>query len=624
MVALLVLVLWGGAERGAARAATEPGDFERALALIQDARSGFRATTDRDVAAARREVRTKLAILETLLDSAGSHGAAWNDYLLLERLKKELDGKTEARPDELKEVLDRFKQDYSGLERAEIMQLGLTLERYCHRAMAADDASLREEFVRRLDQLEGLVRELSQGRDSGILQEIAEHLAWFERYEQVPEVVRTVRDLAPAVNLRLNVSRNLLKNASRSRIDRVDPLVDCVLGTTVHGTSHLRGRLEVVPVEGDHELTFQARIRGQADTAGRGHNGPVRMRVAGTASVEAAAKITFDADGFRGGTSHVDVYASTRPISMWTTYRSRIIDRLVSGFARQRAARQEQLSNYIASRHAETRVRRQLEEEVRTRLDVLQSLYRDQFRGPLLRRRMFPRIFRATSEKDSARIDMLLAARTQSGALTPPPDPPPQVALSLQFHETVVNNLADRFLAGRAIGTRELRTFVWELFGHEPKQVEGGEESEFEIVLADQRPLTFRADDSVITLNIRAQRFISRRAKYPPMNMEVRYRLPGDEAGSVLTRLSELEVLPPGFHEQGRRRMSAREIAARRFVSRLLERELASKYQLDTLSFSDSAKVLNSLAVAHMTADNGWICVAAESSGPELDHAKGL
>ncbi|MFW6170162.1 MAG: hypothetical protein ACODAD_06705 [Planctomycetota bacterium] len=586
--------------------------IDRALTRIRDSRDEFRVTTKVEVAAARSETRRKMVALNQVFNSAGAHGRAWQEYLLLDQLAAQLERGENGDPEALLRILERFRGDHAGLERPESMQLRTALERYYHRTVACDNETSREEFLRRLGQLEKLVGMLSDGFNSKTLQKIGLHLRWLRQREQAPAVVEAVRDLAPGANVRLTVSREFLDRVIPDRVDRVDPMKDCVLGTTIRGTSHLVGNMTVVPLPCQHEVQLGVRLRGEADTSGRGYHGPVRMRVVGTAVVEATGDILFGSEGFRRGATRAHVSATGRPTSMWTTYRSRIADGLAMHIARRRAARTQQTANYIASRNAEQRLKRQVDEEVQTHLDVLQDIYLDHFRKPLLRRRMFPRVFRATSHEQGARLDMLLATDTQTGAPRPGPLPESQTAFSVHIHATAINNLADTLLAGRTIGQSELREFVHYLFTGESQAPSVEQEDQFQIVLADERPLTFHADDSRITLKVRTQRFVTDRAKYPPMNLTIRYTPRWAEEAGLPTWLTELEVLPPGFHKQGDRRMSVREIAARRFISRVLERELTSSNRLGTIAFPDLSTALDDLVVTQLIVDDGWITIGAD------------
>ncbi|MGM0491256.1 MAG: hypothetical protein ACQESR_31395 [Planctomycetota bacterium] len=627
-----------------ARATARADRLDRVVMLIRDSRDAFRVTTKVDVAAARSETRRKMMVLNKVFNSGGANGRAWREYLLLDQLAAQLEREANADPEKLLGILERFRGDYPGLERSETMQLRAALQRYYHRAVACGDETLREKFLRRLDQLEELVGMLPDGvipvaddflrresdqREDGLrraafhpeksnrlkyngesLQKINAHLAWLRQQEQVPAVVKAVRHLAPAVNVRLTVSEELLDSVIPDRVDRLEPLKDCILGTTVRGTSHLVGDMTVVPVPCQRSVQLGVRLQGEADTTGWGYHGPVQMRVVGTAAVEATGDVLFGPEGFRRGDIRAYVSATGRPTAMWTTYRSRIANGLVTHIARRRAARTRRTANYIASRNAEQRLKQQVDEELQTHLDVLQDIYLERFRKPLLRRQTFPRVFRATSQAQRVQLDMLLGTDTQTGAPDPPPVPESEAALSVQIHATAINNLADSVLAGRTIGQSELREFVRYLFTGESEAPAIEQEDQFQIVLADERPVTFDADDSRIMVKIRTKRFVTSRTKYPPMNLTIRYRPRwAEEAG--LPWLSELEVLPPGFHKQGRRRMSAREIAARRFISRVLERELESDNRPGTITFPDLTTTLDDLVVTQLSADDGWLTIGA-------------
>ena len=444
--------------------------FDQALKLIDDARGTFRVTTQDDVAVAKAEAVEKMKALSDVLDAAGTHGEDWKKYLLWDRLAEQLTGEAAADVAELEHLLDRFTRDYAGLELPAIMQLRAALERYYYRTLAVDNGQLPDEFVRRLDQLAELVGSLRANPDGETLQKISLHLAWLDRQQQTPAIVAAVRDLAPAANFYLTVSQDFIGKMTREPVDRVDALTDVVLGTTVHGTSHLVGTMAAFPVASDREVRLEARLQGDADTQGRGSNGPVRANVVGAAKVQATGDILFGPGGFRVGQTSAHVSATGRPTSMWTTCNSRIANRVVTCVAKKRAARTQELGDCIASRHAEQKLQQQVGEELRARLRELQRGYLDQFRNPLLRHDTFPRIFRATSQVERARVNMLLASRTQTGALHLPPDRSFQADLHAQVHETAINNLAASLFAGRTVSESALRGLLGQLVESESEE----------------------------------------------------------------------------------------------------------------------------------------------------------
>lgn len=596
----------------AATANAEGSDIARALALVDEAREAFRVTTADDVAAARVEVLEKMDVLNGILDAAEAHGRDWKQYLLWDRLAVQVNGEREADTDELQEILKRFDGNYPGLELPAITRLGDALKQYHRRTLALSDGDLEEEFNGRLEQLKALVQLFSTNHEGEILQRISGQLTWFQQQEQIPAVVRAVRDLADAINLRLIVSRDLCAEITREPIDRVDPVTDCVLGTTVYGRSYLAGDLMVLPAPSERMVRLKTRMLGDADTVGRGYHGPVRAHVVGTAPVHATADILFGAKGFQVGPVSANVRVMAWPSSIWTTYNSRVVDGLVSRIARRRAARTQGLADDIASRHAEQRLRRQFSEELETRVSALQRAYLNHVRKPLLRHRTFPRIFRASSHKEGAQVEMLLGTAAQTGAPHPPPSVRSQAALLVQIHETAMNNVAQNVLAGHTADRAELHQFFSQLLADGSRQTAADEGDGFQMVLAEERPLTLAVDDSVLIIKVRARRFITSRSRYPAMNMTMQYKLQLADGGLRATRVGELEVLPPSFEEEGRQRLSAREIAARRFMTGVLERELPETYRFSELSFPKREGRAAGLVLTEIVADDGWLSIAAE------------
>jgi len=495
------------------------------------------------------------------------------------------------------------------------MRLRDALSRYYHCLLTRDEAATREAFVKRLSQLEELVASLQGKQESETLQRISEQLSWLHDRQQVPEVVAVVRDLAPFPNVRLVVSDAMIADVTRESIDRVDPLNDQVLGTTVHGTSHLVGTMAAHPIADRRQARLEARLEGDADTSGRGYHGPVRAQVVGQASVRATGEIWFDRDGFQVGPARAHVSATGRPVCLWTTCKSRLANRMITNVARRRAARTQELADCIASRHAEQRLEQQIATQLQTRVEDLQTSFQKRFRDPLVRHETFPRRFTASSRAERAQVDMLLGTEPQTGAFRSIPSRQWEGVLSAQVHETAANNLAGNVLAGRTINEKDLRAYLARVFGDLPDAEPVDENELLDIQLDEARPLTFRVRDSLLTVTIRADRFIRRRTKYPAMHMIVRYAFEQDDQGVMLTQQGEPEVVPHDFEETGRRRLAAREVAARRFITAMLQRELAETYRLGAIPLPGQAARYGRLAVTRLVADNGWLQVDFERAG---------
>ncbi len=588
------------------------GDIDQASEVIRNARGAFRVTSTNDVALARADSVERMNALGAVLDAAGRNGQAWKEYFLWEQLSDQLTADGAPDVTELARLLERFTRDQAGLELPAIMHLRASLRRYYFRALAVDDPQVRAEFDQRLEHLGELVEALRKTRDSATLQEMSLLLSWFEQREQVPAVVAAVLELAPAANIRIRVSKQFIARMTHELIDRRDPMTDCILGTTLHGMSHLVGTMELVPVSGDGEVRMEARLRGDASTTARGYHGPVRANLVGVASVQAAGTIRFGEDGFHLGQTVAHVSAQGHPTSMWTTCNSRLANALIRSAAERRATRTQAQGDCIASRHAEQRMELQLADELGMRVGEMQRGFQTQFRNPLLRHETFPRQFKASSDSAGAQVEMLLASCVQTGAPHLPPVTSFQAALHAQIHETAMNNLSASLLAGRTVSEAELRAFLRRLFTGEAAQMPVAGSDSLQIVLARQRPLTVHVDDSVIAVKVRADRFIKNRSKFPAMNMTLRYRVEQSAAGVRVTRASAPEVVPRDFESKGRRRLGAREIAARRLITRMLDRDLAKTYQFASFTLPKPADQLGTLVVTALNADRGWLDIGLE------------
>jgi hypothetical protein len=178
-------------------------------------------------------------------------------------------------------------------------------------------------------------------------------------------------------------------------------------------------------------------------------------------------------------------------------------------------------------------------------------------------------------------------------------------------HESAVNNLADRMLAGRTVSELQIREFVSRMFGGSSDSAAADEATVLHIVFADERPVTVRVADSVLTVQLRASNYIVNRRKYAPMNVTLRYRLQAVSNELLATQDGEPDIQPPDVEQQGPRRLGSREIAARRLIATMLERELDTSYRLGSFQLPPPAQTYGPMVVTSLTAHQGWLTIAA-------------
>ena len=494
------------------------------------------------------------------------------------------------------------------------MRVRHALERYLNRVASLDQPGLETEYRDRLDILAQLMESCEGAATDRRYDEISLHLGWLEAHEQVPAIVAAVREAVARPNVRVAVAQEFISKVTSESIDRTDPMTDYILGTTVHGTSHTIAELAVVPAESREGVRLLTRLEGNARTWGRGYNGPVRANMAGTAELLATSEIVFGPEGFRLEGTDAVVSATGRPTSMWTVYRSRVLNGLVTRVGRKRAARTQEIGDCIASRHAEQRLERQVGDEVAARLAGMQRDYVTRFRNPLLRRDAFPPFFHTESDAETARAAVLIAAAHQLGAPSDPPTLDSPAAFALQLHESVVNNLAATLLAGKTVSEMEIRKFIDQLFGRTATESPVNERDVLYITLEDDRPISFRIDNQIVSVKVRAKQFIVNRRAYYPMNLLLRYHLEQTPRGIVASQASEPEITPPRFETEGPGRLATREVTSRRLILNMLDRELKKEYLVGEFVLPEPGDVFGPMTVTKLVAADGWLALSADAS----------
>jgi hypothetical protein len=138
--------------------------------------------------------------------------------------------------------------------------------------------------------------------------------------------------------------------------------------------------------------------------------------------------------------------------------------RMVSNIGWQRARQSKSRAEAIASDHAEDRIERRFNNEVRDKLGDARKRYEDEYRRPLARRGEVPDHIQFSSSQDALSLEVTQAGRSQLAASAEPPARPEGHDMTMRLHESAVNNYSGITLSGATVS-----------------QSEAGQESKFDV-----------------------------------------------------------------------------------------------------------------------------------------------
>ncbi|MDP6442413.1 MAG: hypothetical protein QGG36_13035 [Pirellulaceae bacterium] len=237
--------------------------------------------------------------------------------------------------------------------------------------------------------------------------------------------------------------------------------------------------------------------------------------------------------------------------------------------------------------------------EIHNRLDFAGAKVEKTVMEPLKRLRLNPLAtdMQTTAERLVARFR--LAGNDQLAAFTPRPRAPQDSLLSVQVHESALNNaVGGSKLAGKRTRLDELYQQMSELIGHQVPFPENAPDNVV-IQFADKEPVVVRCEDGLVHIRIAIAELHSGRKRWRDFGVHVTYRPDSTQLHANLVRDGIIELSGElGFRD--------------RFPLRAIFTKVFSKSQSFNLINAQIASDprLSDLQVTQFQIEDGWIGVA--------------
>jgi hypothetical protein len=601
----------------------------------------------------RADLRAKSRALETALGRNTPLAAGWKKYLRWEMLEPHL--ADDFVPDEqsladLDEVLRRFRNNEPGLELPVFTDVAKAIARY--RALAVWAVRARSDDTRPIYDrfLMTLQRYLERHIERPSIEtnrQLARGVGLIDSLGQSPEFVRAVRARYAQSNVFGAASADFIRRMPDRTVRGVEPVRDYILGTTIRGTANtLRNvRYELGPSDDSVELAVY--LDGEAQSRTRGYHQPVQINSTGRTEFHAVKRISLREDDFTSTSAAAWVDTRTRIRSIQKTG-GRLGHKLIERIAWQRALEQKRQAEIISAQHTEHRILREFDEIVARDLAAARGRYELQIRAPLIRRGVSPEYVRMKSGPGGVSIETVFARRNQLAAADAPPAMLPGHDLSLQIHESAVNNYLPLALAsariaqetadippslegnvplwlkGLAIGApklaaaasagveivQEAQERVEEALGAEP-DVTPPPFKPYSITLNAEAPASAQFDDNKIAVRIRAATLATEEREYRNWDFIVTYEITQERGRILLKRVDDIEVFPTGFDVAWPTPLTAEQSGLRNVLAKNMNARAQSGQSFPAEIPIEPVRLsrFGVLVLRELVADNGWLTI---------------
>jgi hypothetical protein len=335
--------------------------------------------------------------------------------------------------------------------------------------------------------------------------------------------------------------------------------------------------------------------------------GVVSLASRGTSSFVVRKPITVSAQGLLFGPATGTASNSSQLAGIQTSFDSVPVMR---SFVRQIARSQHDGSLPDVNREVINKIVaqacRETDEQAEPKFVEVAERVRTKAWAPLASLGLEPTPVSLESTSSVATMRLRLAAGGQIAAHTPRPRAPADTQMSMQLHESAVNNALERMdLAGERFSLESLSRHVCQRLGSEPRVPDDLPEG-VEVTFADTDPIRVTCHDGLIQVRVALEAIESGRRNWYDVVVQVAYRPAIAGPQVFLERDGPVRISGPGH--QGRM-----EIALRTIFSKIFPKERPIPVVPERIVHHPR---LDGMRAVQAVSQDGWFALALATREP--------
>ncbi len=532
----------------------------------------------------------------------------WGRYLLLEEIDQLADSdQFKQRQIVAQRLLSRLNwhgldaEHARWLSRTSVVELAESVRPWARSAV--DYAKLMQQLERR----ESDAIDLAAIDIAGVAQTL--------RFAENPQAVRVADALDTFyrnANVRMAISQTMLQRMLPTIDRQTLPVRTQIFGSKVRGRSEIESDLFLKLHPSADRWSMQLRTEGDVHTKSTGFNGPIAIRTAGDSSFAAATPIEVTPKGLRVGRSDVQVHGSTRLRGIRTDYDGwPLIGSLVQSFAASRYDSVSHQSNRIANRRIRSQVGGEIDSQLDNRVGQATEKLSQMVLGPLGKLQLDPKVTDMQTTDSRLLARYRLAGDWQLAAFTPRPRAPQSSLMSLQVHQSAINNTLEQLVPkDKPKLIQEIVSDGLVMFGQTDAALSDDFPDDVTVQFARTRPITIEVEQGQLWVTLRVMRLTrGERLDLRRFIVRAQYRPQYDGLHAMLVREGHLQISGP--------RMSMRQrLPLRAIFNKVLSPNRPFHLTLPQLTQHPAAE---GLAVSQLEMRDGWIAMAiSEATAPRI------
>jgi len=532
----------------------------------------------------------------------------WATYLTLEELQKRLDEKptdVEARRNASQKFLSRLTSPVLTSGQSDYLKSRIEQDTVdAIREFAFEPVDLRET----LEHVDAFVR-TGHGYYSAKLASVMQGLAWQDD-EPSQLLAQTLDQQLRGANLRISVSDEMLNRLLPETPDITEPVNENVMGADVRGQSRIANRLQIRLIPDSDQIQLRLESFGLVRSRTKAVQQGFEIDNVGDSSFQVFKNLKIGRHGILADRPAAAASASSKVVGMSSKYDSMpIVGHIARRLASRQIAEKTPATNRMVERRLESMASERFEQEIDAHLFDLQDYLTQNLVEPLTALELEPTPIEMRSTDDRIIMQYRMAGRDQLTASSSRPMGLQKSLMSMQVHESLINNMLARIdLAGQTFSGEELSNHFGEIFGFQAQPDPRFSEADYQLQFAAYDPvaLHFDSDKVVIELNIRGfkvgrgktWRNLTVRATYHPQVNGERLKLIQSESGISLKGS----------------RLGARDQAALRVIFSAMFR---GEYEVALLPDGITQRLGTPVAISQFELNEGWLAMSIDDlAGP--------
>ncbi|MDZ4658189.1 MAG: hypothetical protein SH868_11485 [Bythopirellula sp.] len=404
-------------------------------------------------------------------------------------------------------------------------------------------------------------------------------------------------------NMRIALSHDMFNRMIPPQPAIMAPVHERIAGTKVNGSSRTTSDVAIHLLPADDAWRIGLRAEGNVMSKTRSDTWPVKVRNDALYKYEAEKVITIDGNGL--DVAPTQAYAKGRHKYLGSESefdRVPFMGAMFRGLAKK--------ANMKSRPQAMVQVRSKVAQKARTRMDSeadpkllrLEKRFEDYVMMPFGQLALAAEPLEMFTTADRAVMEMRLANLDQLAAHTPRPSAPADSVVSMQLHETALNNaFAGLDLEGRRMTLPELHKFLTEKFGQAeaPLPANFPHRARIEFAKHDAVHVSFVEDRLELVLNIRE--LGQGRDKIKNFQVHAYYRPHLDGLAVMLVRDETLQFSSSQHLKTGAR------IVLHSVMGKVFSKGRELRMVRKTL---ESDPRFGGLMVTQLVIDDGWMALA--------------